>query len=78
MEQNIYLCLERIKLYKDKGDIKYIQTEIGKYRLEALKFCGYIIYLIIKDANEIERVLRKSIEEYNYQKSSGQIFRYDS
>lgn len=78
MEQNIYLCIERIKLYKDKGDIKYIHTEIGKYRLEALKYHGYIRYLINKDANEIERELRKSIEEYNYQKSSGQVFRYDS
>jgi len=69
MEQNIYLCLERIKLYKDKGDIKYIQIEIGKYRLEALKYRGYIRYLINKDANEIERELRKSIEEYRLNKT---------
>jgi len=69
MEKNIYLCLERIKLYNDPLDVKYINIEIGKYRINALKFYGLIRHLIHMDANEIEKGLRKAIDEYRYNNS---------
>jgi len=70
MEQDIYNCLQRIALYNDILDKKYINIEIGIYRLNALKYRGLIKHLINMDANKVERELRKAIDEYHFQTSS--------
>lgn len=55
--------LEDIKQNKNKKDaISFIQTEIGKYRLEAEKHSGFIRYTIHKTANDLEDRLNLALK----------------
>jgi len=62
MEKNIWDCIQRIKLYRDKNDIRFVRTEIGKYRINALNHYGYVRLLINRQANEIENELNHALE----------------
>ncbi len=78
MGKNIYQAIERVKLYKDILDIKFIETEIGKYRLRAERFKtedkeDWISKLIHKEANFIEKQLKLAIEEYDKKRNKVEI-----
>jgi len=61
-ERDVFHCLERIELYGDPLDIRFIEKKIGEYRLNAIRNTGLIKHLIHSHANLLEKTLNKVIE----------------
>ena len=64
MEQQIYEAIKRIANYRDRLDIKFVNTQIGLYRLEAEKHWGLVRRLIHRQANDIEFNLNEAVRKW--------------
>ena len=65
MEQIIWNNIQAIKTYRRDRDraIKFVNIQIGLYRLNAERYYGFVRRNIHKQANEIEEKLMEAMKE---------------